>query len=456
MLSWRSRCGWFSTTDATGLGFPTNPIAASAAVLGGSQKFKSSECGINFLFSFLCCKKHAWICNSMFQDPKLSFKSVQILLFIIWRIITTFNCPFGTRSGPVATWTYQPKLQMNQKRHGSMHATFHAVHPLQKWGIWCLELFGGVLIVWIAELLACPAPPPGHHPPILRTIKFLTAATSLKADYSSYSSCGHGRKFYCVLAETFRFFDLHAWHVFHHISLCNASCKMATWMPHGKFCGESWSSSTSHLPCITSRSINTIQCRKLSSKPDPLEIPFDMRTIHDNRISTIWSRTVRPICGADALKFLNPSSKFWNGSQSLFKWSRPASQMRILVGKEIDWKQAMLQAHVFIFFQGWKHPKHEDPFSNRRSASWGDMRHGDLSHSKGGHLLIKLWTCSATENLTPAHIDWVFQSDIYIYIYIDANKFHKNVAPNIDIWEMKPKRIFGPSVVNQWSSCQFL
>ena len=50
MLSWRSRCGWFSTTDATGLGFPTNPIAPSAAFLGGSQKFKSSECGIRCFF----------------------------------------------------------------------------------------------------------------------------------------------------------------------------------------------------------------------------------------------------------------------------------------------------------------------------------------------------------------------------------------------------------------------
>lgn len=50
MLSWRSRCGWFFTTDATGLGFPTNPIAPSAAFLGGSQKFKSSECGIRCLF----------------------------------------------------------------------------------------------------------------------------------------------------------------------------------------------------------------------------------------------------------------------------------------------------------------------------------------------------------------------------------------------------------------------
>lgn len=142
------------------------------------------------VFSLL--QKNACICNSMFQDPKLSFKSVQILLFIIWRTITAFNRPFGTRSGPVATWTYQPKLQMSQKRHGSTHATFHAVHPLQK-------LFGGVLIIWIAELLARPAPPPRHHPPILRTIKFLTAATSLKADYSSYSSCGHGRHFYILL-----------------------------------------------------------------------------------------------------------------------------------------------------------------------------------------------------------------------------------------------------------------
>lgn len=259
MLSWRSWCGWFSTTDATGLGFPTNPIAPSAAFLGGSQKFKSSECGIHCLF-FVA--KNAWIRNSMFQDPKLSFKSVQILLFIIWRTITAFNRPFGTRSGPVATWTYQPKLQMSQKRHGSTHATFHAVHPLQKWGTWCLELFGGVLIIWIAELLARPAPP-RHHPPILRTIKFLTAATSLKADYSSYSSCGHGRHFYCVLAETFKLFDFHAWHVFHHISLCTASCKMATWMPNGKFCGESWSSSTSHLWCITSRSFEYYSMQKV-------------------------------------------------------------------------------------------------------------------------------------------------------------------------------------------------
>ena len=109
--------------DGFPLGFPTNPIAHSAAFLGGSQKFKSSECGIRCLF-FVA--KNAWICNSMFQDPKLSFKSVQILLLIIWRTITAFNRPFGTRSGPVATWTYQPKLQMSQKRHGSTHATFHA------------------------------------------------------------------------------------------------------------------------------------------------------------------------------------------------------------------------------------------------------------------------------------------------------------------------------------------
>ena len=81
-----------------------------------------------------------------------------------------------------------------------------------------------------------PALPPPRHPPILRTINFFTAATSLKADYSSYSSCGHGRKFYCVLAE--QALDFHALYVFHQISVCNASCKMATLMPHGKSCGE--------------------------------------------------------------------------------------------------------------------------------------------------------------------------------------------------------------------------
>lgn len=185
----------------------------------------------------------------------------------------------------------------------------------------------------------------------------------------------------------------HAWHVFRHISLCTASCKMATWMPNGKFCGESWSSSTSHLWCITSRSF----AESLSSKPDLLEIPFDTRNIHDNRISTIWSRTVRPICSADALTFLNPSSNFWNGSQSLFKWPRPASQMRILLGKEIGNRPCF--GHLCCF-QGWKHPKHEDPFSDQRSA-WGVVT--CQSTQKPAICSNISISGPARENLTPAN-----------------------------------------------------
>ena len=98
------------------------------------------------------------------------------------------------------------------------------------WIVWRCLNYLKLLNYW-------PALPPPRHPPILRTIKFFTAATSLKADYSSYSSCGHGRKSYC-LGWTFQALDFHALYVFHHISVCNASCKMATLMPHGKSCGE--------------------------------------------------------------------------------------------------------------------------------------------------------------------------------------------------------------------------
>ena len=136
--------------------------------------------------------------------------------------------------------------------------------------------------------------------------------------------------------------------------------------------------------------LNTIQCRKLSSKPDLLEIPFDTRNIHDNRISTIWSRTVRPICSADALTFLNPSSNFWNESQSLFKWPRPASQMRLLLGKEIGNRPWFRHPCFFLRLetsQTWRSPfqikgLHEAP---------GDLSN-ELKRRPSAHL--NLWTCS--------------------------------------------------------------
>ena len=151
MLSWRSRCGWFSTTDATGLGFPTNPIAPSAAFLGGSQKFKSSECGIRCLFfaAKKCMNFYVPRPEAILQvSPNIAPLSIVHLELEVgrWRHgPTSQNCKW-TKNDVVLRM--QPSMQI------------HAVHPLQKWGTWCLELFGGVL--WIAELLARPAPPPCH------------------------------------------------------------------------------------------------------------------------------------------------------------------------------------------------------------------------------------------------------------------------------------------------------
>ncbi len=150
-----------STTDATGLGFPTNAIAPSAAFLGGSKKFKIIR-KWNYFSSLET--KFASIWRPKTINQRMVITIIQISPNIAFHHLADNNrfqlSIWGSQWVGCDMHLFQPKLQMSQKRHGSMHATFRAVHPLQKWEIWCLELFGGVLIVSNCWIIGPPCPPP--------------------------------------------------------------------------------------------------------------------------------------------------------------------------------------------------------------------------------------------------------------------------------------------------------